>query len=255
MKPEEALNTWQAWRCEFKSRPVIVAELAGGKTNRSFLLEADGNKFVMRLNKPSAVLPGVDRAEEIRNLQAAGGAGIAPRVMHSDLQAGLLITEYIDGTTFGGSNIDSMLIDRLVNLLSRVHSLAIETPAIDYAAHVDAFWRLIEDRQTRPNESLLQRRESMCALVNGLVTADSTIALCHHDPSRSNVIDRNGQLILLDWEYAAPGPVVMDYAALSIEWGIDATEITRRVALNPDMLETAKTVYRYVCQLWSEVQT
>jgi aminoglycoside phosphotransferase (APT) family kinase protein len=254
LKPEAALNNWPAWSCPLRSRPVIVAELAGGRTNRSYLLEAGGARLVMRLNTPGEILPGVNRAREIRIWQAASQAGLAPPVLHSDEQAGLLVTEYIEGTTPDPSDVDGALINRLVDLLSRVHALDIEVTAIDYAAHIEEFWRLIETRQVPRNEALLQRREAMQAFVTDFTAAASQIGLCHHDPTRSNFVGRNNQLCLLDWEYAANGPVVMDFAALSIEWCIDDAEMIRRVALDPALLDTAKTIYQYICELWTAVR-
>jgi hypothetical protein len=47
---------------------------------------------------------------------------------------------------------------------------------------------------------------------------------------------------------------MMDYAALSVEWNIDTAEIIDRVALEPALLETAKTIYLYLCELWKEVR-
>ena len=253
MKPEAALNNWQAWSCPLRSRPVIVTELAGGRTNRSYLLEAGGARLVMRLNTPGDALPGVDRAREIRIWQAASQAGLAPTVLHSDEQAGMLVTEYIEGTAPDLSDVNSALIDRLVDLLSSVHALDIEVTAIDYAAHIEEFWRIIETRQPQRNE-IWQQRAAVQALVTEFTAATSEVGLCHHDPTRSNFVGRNNQLYLLDWEYAAHGPVVMDFAALSIEWGIDDAEMIRRVALDPALLDTAKTIYQYICQLWTAVR-
>jgi thiamine kinase-like enzyme len=230
LKPDEALSSWREWRCALRSRPIIVTQLTGGKTNQSFLLESDGRKLAMRLNSPAVALPGVDRANEARIWQAASNAGLAPAVLHIDTQSGLLVTEYIDGASLDASEIDDPLIDRLVRLLADVHELDINVLR------------------------LLQRREPLQQLVEEFMASVTHIGLCHHDPARSNVVRRDNKLYLLDWEYAARGPVEMDFAALSVEWDIDTAEICNRTALEPVLLETAKTIYLYICALWSEVR-
>jgi len=253
LKPETALDNWQSWLCAPKSRPAIIDELTAGKTNRSFLLDADGDALVMRLNTPRDNLPGVDRTREVQVWQAAAESGLAPRILHADHNTGLLITEFIDGATFEDTNANDVLLDRLVELLSRVHELDVAAPVIQYADHVDNFWHLIETRPRSGLDLLRQQRAPMQSLINEFSAADHVVGLCHHDPVPSNVIDRRGRLYLLDWEYAARGPVVMDYAALCAEWDIDEAELIRRIELDAEKLEAAQTIYRYLCALWAAV--
>lgn len=242
------------WSCELSSKPVVVTELTGGRTNRSFLLDAGGNKLVMRLNSPGKRMPGVDRTTEILIWAAVSQAGLAPPVLHADVQAGILITEYVDGASFGRSHIDSALIDRLVRVLEATHRLAVDAPPIDHATRVEEFWRLIDAGQRPADPLLLQQRGSMQALVEEFMEAPGPIGLCHHDPVPANFIDSQNRLYLLDWEYASPGPVVMDYAALCVDWNIDTAAIIQRVGVNPDLLDSAQTIYRYICSLWAEAQ-
>ena len=243
MKPDLGLDSWRQWQCALKSRPVIVMQLAGGKTNQSYLLESDDLKLVMRQAAPADALPGVDRASEALIWQQVSNAGLAPPLLHIDQQSGLLVTEYIDGASLDHSNIDDLVIDRLVSLLAAVHELDVNVPVLDYALHIEKFWQLIESNRHREYISLRQRREPMRVLVEDFVASATDIGLCHHDPVTANVVRKDTHLYLLDWEYAARGPVVMDYAALSVEWKIDTAEIIDRVALEPALLETAKTIY------------
>jgi thiamine kinase len=253
LKPDLALNNWRQWQCALRSRPIIVTELTSGKTNQSYLLESDSLKLVMRLNAPTDVLPGVDRGNEALILQAASHAGLAPPVLHIDQQNGLLVTEYIDGISLDQADIDDLVIDRLTGLLAAVHALDINAPVLDYASHIENFWQLIESGQQRKNMHLQEQRQPMQALVAEFLRAAIDIGLCHHDPARSNVVCKGEHMYLLDWEYAARGPVAMDYAALSVEWDIGSAEIVKRVALEPASLEMAKTLYLYICELWNEV--
>jgi thiamine kinase len=254
LKPEKFLENWQTWSCELSSRPVVVTELTGGRTNRSFLLEADGHKLVMRLNSPVKRVPGVDRASEIRIWDAASRAGLAPKVLHADKQTGVLITEFLDGSSWGKPDVDVKLTNRLIGVLEAVHNLTVDAPLIDYAVHIEKFWRHIESRPCRPDVLLVQQRQPMQALVRILQKTPGRIGLCHHDPAPANVIDSEDRLYLLDWEYATRGPVIMDFAALCVEWNIDAAEISERVDLDSELLDSAQKIYRYICSLWAESQ-
>jgi thiamine kinase-like enzyme len=254
LDPDSALRDWQSWSCALRSRPVIVREFANGRTNRSFLLDAAGQHLVMRLNAQDAALPGIDRANELPIWIAAHKAGVAPAVLHADEDAGILVTEYLDGPTLKSSDLDGSLTDHLVRTLQAVHKIGIDTRLISFATHIDMFWRDIEKRQSLVDESLLQQREPLRMLVREFVKAAGPVGLCHHDPVPENFVRRHDRLYLLDWEYAARGPVVMDYAALSVEWDIDNTEIAQRTGVDPELLESAQQIYRYICALWAEIR-
>ena len=57
------------------------------------------------------------------------------------------------------------------------------------------------------------------------------------------------RLYLIDWEYAANGLQIMDYAALATEWQIDDATILAKTDFNPESLTKAKALYQYLCAL------
>ena len=248
------LDTWQTWGCRLKSRPVVVNELTGGQTNRSFLLDANGVRLVMRVNAPSEKFPGVDRAREARIWCAASDVGIAPSLVFVDPEERFIITEYVDGQTLNPSQLDDSLTNQLFDLLADVHDLDVDTPALDYALYIRVNWQMIESGLVLHNPDLARQREPMQGLVAEFIAAQPQTGLCHHDPVISNVISADGRLYLLDWEYASRGFVAMDYAVLSVDWGIADAEIVRRTSLRPAELDMARQIYRYICDLWDETR-
>jgi aminoglycoside phosphotransferase (APT) family kinase protein len=246
------LDTWQTWGCRLKSRPVVVNELTGGQTNRSFLLDANGIRLVMRLNAPPEKFPGVDRAREARIWRAASDAKLAPPLVFVDPKERFIITEYVDGQTLNPSQLDDSLTDRLFDLLAGVHDLDVDAPALDYALYIRVNWQMIESGLGLHNPDLERQREPMQALAAEFIASKPQTGLCHHDPVISNVVSADERLYLLDWEYASRGFVAMDYAVLSVDWGIADIEIVRRTSLDPAELDMAKQTYRYICDLWKE---
>ena len=93
----------------------------------------------------------------------------------------------------------------------------------------------------------------MQELLDKFIASKPATGLCHHDPVVSNVISSDGRLYLLDWEYAAPGFIAMDYAALSIDWHIADAIIVERTGIDTTVLDIAKQLYGYICQLWQEI--
>ena len=76
--------------------------------------------------------------------------------------------------------------------------------------------------------------------------------LCHHDPVTANFIGNPCHLYLTDWEYAAIGLQIMDYAALATEWRLDNATVLERTNIEPGLLIEATALYRYLCLLWNE---
>lgn len=249
-RPETALDSWREWDAPVDTRPAVIRELGGGRSNRSFLLESGSEKFVLRINAAATALPNPDRAVEARVWRAASEAGIAPPLIHADSAGEFLVSTFIESELPEHPQRDPEIAAQALELLRRIHQLDILVPVIDYAAHISAYWQRIENRPLAVNPDLLEQREPMRELLLDLCAGAYPQALCHHDLVIENFVGTPERLYLIDWEYAALGLVVMDYAALQVEWDIDEDSITRQSGFDPELLSQAKSLYRYMCELW-----
>jgi thiamine kinase-like enzyme len=225
--------------------------LSGGRSNRSFLLEADGSKMVLRLNATDTLLPGANRNHEIEIWQAASHLEIAPPLLHVDEKNRFLVSRYINNSLTAQAPPNEAFVEQAFDLLKRCHQLELDTPGIDYISHIEQYWQTIENQGGLQNPALHDQRESMQRLLETLINSGAQTGLCHHDPVITNFVGNPDRLYLIDWEYAARGLRVMDYAALGVEWGIDEALIITRMGLEPELLSMAKTWYGYLCDLWA----
>lgn len=253
MQPETAINSWRLWDGELRSEPVILGPLSGGLSNHSFLLDSDGHKMVLRLNGTDSLLPSTNRSSESGIWQAASDVGIAPPLLHVDDQNRFLISTYIDNSLPSRPPFDETSINQALGLLKRCHQLQVEASKIDYIRHIEQYWQRIENKAHTPNPSLNKQREPMKKLLEELMTSGTPTGLCHHDPVAANFVGNADHLYLIDWEYAAHGLPIMDYAALSFEWQIDDKKLLAQTNFEPELLSMAKSLYKYLCTLWEEV--
>jgi thiamine kinase len=251
--PEIAIDGWREWDAGLGSRPVIFESLDGGRSNRSFLLDSDGFKMVLRLNGDDSLLPGSSRTSEVEIWQAASHQGIAPPLLHVDEHTRYLVSTHIENTLPPQPQLDETFIDQAFSLLSRCHQLDVKAPSIDYTDHIKKYWDIIEGKDQITNPGLQQQRQAMQGILEDILNSDTPTGLCHHDPVIANFVGNANRLYLIDWEYAAHGLLVMDYAALRIEWGIDDATIVARTGLESEELTMAKSLYRYLCALWKEI--
>ena len=250
--PETAIDSWRQWDGGFRTRPVILGSLSGGRSNRSFLLESDGKKLVLRLNSTDSSLAGISRNIERDIWKAASQQGIAPPLLFADKNNRFLVSPYIDNSLPSQPPFDKAFTRQAFELLKRCHRLDVDAPAIDYFSHVEHYWQIIENKGQLSNRSLTDQHGPMQSTLESLIASNPPTGLCHHDPVVANFVGDTDRLYLVDWEYAARGLVVMDYAALGIEWGMDKEMVLAQTGLEPDLLARAGEVYRYLCDLWQE---
>jgi thiamine kinase len=253
--PETAIDSWRQWDGGFHTRPVILGPLSGGRSNRSFLLESDGKRLVLRLNSADSTLAGINRNIEIDIWKAASQQGIAPPLLFADENNRFLVSTYIDNSLPSQPPFDEAFTRHAFELLNRCHKLDVDAPAIDYISHVEHYWQIIENKGQLSNQALRDQRGPMQSMLESLIASNSPTGLCHHDPVVANFVGNTDRLYLIDWEYAARGVLVMDYATLGIEWGLDNKMVLAQTGLEPAMLTRAEAVYRYLCELWQEVTT
>ena len=251
MQPEATLNNWRQWNGELRSRPVILKPLSGGRSNRSFLLDSDGFKMVLRLNDSDSLLPGTNRSSEIDIWQAASKQGIAPPLLYTDGQAGFLVSTYINNSLPPQPPLDETFVDQAFSLVKRCHQLDADAPSIDYASHIEQYWQIIESKSNLLNPILNEQRKPMQGVLATLTNSGTPVGLCHHDLVVANFVGNADRLYLIDWEYATRGLLVMDYAALSFEWGIDDAVVIEQTGVELELLVMAKAFYKYMCALWA----
>lgn len=253
LQPETAIDSWRQWDAGLGSRPVLSSELVGGRSNHSYLLDSDIGKLVLRINGTGSLLPGSSRDNEINIWQAASKQGIAPPLLHVDSQNQYLVSTYIHSKLPPQPRLDTACVDQAFKLLNACHQLDVNAANIDYFSHIEHYWQIIETRNQTPDATLIGQRKPMHSTLESLLSSSTPFGLCHHDPVTANFVGTPNHLYLIDWEYAAHGLLIMDYAALGIEWDINDETIIARTGLEPEELTMAKSLYDYLCALWKEI--
>jgi len=249
-----ALDSWRQWHAGLTCRPSIINTLEGGRSNRNYLLDSDLGKLVLRMDAKPVLLPGGERQGEAEIWCLASAAGIAPPLLHTDEQAGFLVSAYINNGLPARPQAKPEIIENAFKLLQRCHALEVEAPRMDYAAHIESYWQLITSTGATPDRSLCTQRKPMQSLLATLLSSGTPTSLCHHDPVVANFVGNTDRLYLIDWEYASGGLQVFDYAAFGVEWELGTAEIAARSSLDAKLLDLAKTFYQYVCALWETLR-
>lgn len=250
MQPETAIDNWQQWPIDLKTRPRILKPLSAGQSNQSFLLISDSTKLVLRLNQSERFLPGENRDHETAIWQLSSEQGISPTLDYVDKDRRFFISRYIDNELPSEPPFNDSYVNQALDLLEKCHQLDIKPPQIDYQEHIQNYWQQLESKNPALNSDLQNQRPLIQAALNQLITSQTPTGLCHHDPIPANFIGTPERLYLIDWEYATTSLIIMDYAALAIEWNLEDKTILNRTTFDPTLFNQAKTLYTALCTLW-----
>lgn len=182
--------------------------LGGGRSNRSWLVETEDRKLVLRLDGPQARALGLDRHTELAILERASDQGISPEVVYADAAAGILVYEYLPGRCWTRADLESDAnLEALAALFRRVHALPRSSVRFDAAGAAARYAELIR------GDAALSRVALRCREIVESIPAPTGIVCCHNDVVAANVV-ATPALRLLDWEYACDNEPLFDLASV-----------------------------------------
>ena len=239
---------WNAGALPFATRPRLVKPLSGGLSNASFLIEAYGRQCVARIAPPGNTYPGIDPKREQAVLQMLQNTALAPPVIHHDPTRNLLITEYLPGRHWRQEDsADQALTSKLLQKARQLHTLPFALEPLDYPAHAQKYLQRLQESGQKPTQQTLRQHQQICAQ---LAKIHYPPQLCHHDLNPTNILITANNIYLLDWEYAAPGWPLFDYACLHKTCGIPMKIIKQYTAAAPTEFSLAEALLNHISKLW-----
>ena len=219
-----------------------VRQFAGGFGNLNYLVEIDGENWVLRRPPLGPIPPGAnDMAREFRVLSALSpNWPLAPRplLFHDDVHtigAPFLIMEYRPGLVIGGSLPASVssemagpaLSQTLVRLLASLHGLDAEATGLgDFGRPARFLERAVAGWIKRADLAIdgAKRPPAMQAVAHWLTqhsVPKGGVTLLHNDFKLDNVIldpATLSPLAVIDWDMGSRGDPLFDVATLLSYW-------------------------------------
>ena len=192
---------WELVDVEFESLP-------GGLSNETYRFHYESRDYILRVDGEQAFVLRFDRTQEIRVAGAAYSAGIGPQVFYWDEDDRIMLREYVHGRVWEPSDLkDAGNLEKLAALLRKVHALPRSGIPVNLLDDAQIYLEYL-DRRHGPAEFARTCRE----IIRSVPRSD-TVVVCHNDIVASNVIERDG-LILIDWEYASDNDPFFDLASI-----------------------------------------
>lgn len=215
---------------DFWRGPVDPEPLAGGITNRNFLVRDAGLKYVVRLGE-DIPLHNCLRFNERAAAKAAEAAGVSPAVRH--VAPGLMVIDFIEGRTFAEADVRADLprVAALVKTAHREVTRRLRGPAL-------AFWTFhilrsyvagLRDDGHRLADDL-PRLASVADRIEAVI-GPTEIVFAHNDLLPGNFIDDGDRLWLIDWDYGGFNSPLFDLGGLASNNGFDEGQRDALLAL------------------------
>ncbi len=238
--------------------PQRLERLLGGTVNESWRVDTAAGRFVLRIDGPAWRRPGVDRERERLLHEAAGRAGLAPRLLLRADTEGLQVCEYLDGGSW--SELDFLQrpqLRRLGERLAQLHALEVPAGVVPFDP-VGCARQYLQAMSARA--AAAPRTAEVVADIEAAArqVADGTaeLSIVHGDLTHANVLDGT-RLWLLDWEYAQRADPLYD-AACALAYYPQAQPLAGELLAAAGLtgegvaarLEAAIRVYDGLSRLW-----
>jgi len=198
LSPESILPDLPGWE------DAKCSDLNGGLTNRTYLVESDQRRAVLKIDDAPRSGPFNERRMEAQIQTKAAEQGLAAAVIFvSDT---VYMTEYLEGVIWSNNCLqDDENLGHLAAGLKRLHALPLTGRTFDAMGSArDYVQRMTDVDADRVNECL-QTIEAGPRPLN--------LCCCHNDLVVANIIN-TPEVLFLDWEYACDNDPFFDLATV-----------------------------------------
>lgn len=194
-----------------------ITPLTGGITNLNYKIETNGKAYVLRITGADTEKLGIRREVEYAANLEAGKLGVAPEVVYFIEPEGYLVTRFVDGKKIPPEEM--VKPENITRVAHKIRTFHQNAPAL--AGEFNVFRRVEMLTATSKQNNCkfpadfdwiqAKMREVEAALRQDPYTPTP----CHDDLLNLNFLDENGELSILDWEYAGMGDIFFDLSNFS----------------------------------------
>ena len=180
-----------------------ISELAGGLTNTNYKVETDGGAYVVRISSKDAGLLAIDRQNEYENSVAAADAGVGAGVVSYLPDQGVLVLEFIEGTTQSPEDLRrGDKLDWVAAACRKLHGARRFRDDFDMFEIQPRYLRLVQERGFRLPDGYLDYEPQVRRIEQAMAVRDEGTVPCNNDLLAENFIDVGDGFRLIDYEYS-----------------------------------------------------
>jgi thiamine kinase-like enzyme len=217
-RTEDALARISLWQ----GKDIKVSSLSGGLTNENYLVQAGGERYVMRLPGSSTELLSIDRVNEVYNARAAASTGIGPAVLEHIPQLDIMVLEFIDGPTMSAQTLQSeRMARRIAESFKRLHAAPRFLKDFDMFRLIEHYLRIVEEHEVRIPSNYREQLPLLAEIERAVQVGALARVSCHNDLLCENFIDDGHCLRIVDYELSGNNDPCFDLGNTAQEASFD----------------------------------
>jgi thiamine kinase-like enzyme len=215
---EQVIERVARWR----GLDVSAAPLSGGLTNENWLVEASGERYVVRIPGKGTELLAVDRANEVANARAAAEAGVGPEVVDylPELQA--MVLAFVPGETMSGVTLRTPeMARRMAASIRQLHEGPRFLQDFDMFRTAEGYLAICDERGIAIPDGYRDRLRTVEEVERAMRAWPPATVPCHNDLLAENYIDDGERLWIVDYEYSGNNDPTFELANTAQEAEFD----------------------------------
>jgi thiamine kinase-like enzyme len=200
--------------------------LEGGITNHNYKIRFGEVDYVVRVPGKNTEVLGIDRKSEWAATCAAAAMGIGPPIGAMLEEPPCLVTKFIEGTPATDADLrEPKKIYRAARLMRALHESGTQlSTTFSPFRIVEDYGRLGRERGVDAPSGYLAALKTARHIERAFTGPEHAPVACHNDLLASNFIITDGELHLIDWEYAGMGDRYFDLGNFAVNNKLDDSE-------------------------------
>lgn len=261
IEPNDIPKLHDLMKLVFKDERWSDISRLGGMTNHSYkITRLDGSMYLVRI-------PGegtedmINRADERKSTELGCKLGIdSPLIYFGD--DGCKVMKFINNPQPMNESVlrKKDVLTQAANIFRRLHTCGVDTGVrFEVFEMAELYEKIIKEADVSLYEDYETVRQTVMEIKNNIdkESGDHKVP-CHNDSLIGNwVLDGNGKLFLIDWEYSGMNDAMWDLSCLSIEAEYsaqnDSALLNEYYGRNPSVSEVRRFIASkmYVDYLWT----
>lgn len=188
--------------------------LKTGMTNRSFKFGVDGKEYILR-SPGEGTEKLINRENEAKVYEKLKGRNISDRIVYISGEDGYKITEYWEDARVCDP-LDKKDVKMCMDKLREFHDLKLEVDhSFNLFEEID-FYESLWEGQPSMYEDYKKTKENVLKLKKFIDSIPKERILTHIDSNSDNLLIVDGEVFMIDWEYAGMQDPDLDIAMFAL---------------------------------------
>ncbi len=178
-------------------------ELTGGITNRNYFVDGALGRAVVRLSWPGSSMLAIDREFEYLNSRSAAETGAAPEVLEYLAGQGALVVRFVNGRTLSAEDLrEPETLGRVAGACRRLHDGAPFANDFNMFRIQQRYLDDVREHGFRLPATYDNYENAVRRIETALAVRDEGTVPCNNDLLPANLIDDDGRIWIIDYEYS-----------------------------------------------------